>query len=64
MAPAGFFTSITADQPEGFLAPHQFREPKGPNRVGVRVKENYGGWACTTELADPAALSGPAAEGR
>jgi hypothetical protein len=29
----------------------------------VKVKENYGGWAA--ELADPAALSGPAlAEGR
>jgi hypothetical protein len=30
------------------------------------LKENYGGWAAAAELADPAALSGPAlaAEGR
>jgi hypothetical protein len=28
--------------------------------VGVKVKENYGGWAAAAELADPAALSGPA----
>ena len=30
------------------------------------TKQNYGGWAAAAELADPAALSGPAlaAEGR
>jgi hypothetical protein len=47
----------------GAMAP---RLKKGANRAGVRVKENYGGWAAAAELADPAALSGPAlaAEGR
>jgi hypothetical protein len=36
------------------------------NQVGVKAKQNYGGWAAAAELADPAALSGPelAAEGR
>ena len=42
------------------------RLKKGANQVGVKVKENYGAWASAAELADPAALSGPAlaAEGR
>ena len=33
---------------------------EGANQVGVKVRENYGGWAAAAELADPAALSGPA----
>ena len=37
-----------------------WRLKKGANQVGVKVKENYGGWAAAAELADPAALSGPA----
>ena len=47
----------------GAMAPRLKRDA---NRVGVKVKENYGGWAAAAELADPAALSGPAlaAEGR
>ena len=47
----------------GAMAP---RLKKGANQVGVKVKENYGGRAAAAELADPAALSGPAlaAEGR
>jgi hypothetical protein len=47
----------------GAMAP---RLKNGANQVGVKVKENYGGWAAAAELADPAALSGPAlaAEGR
>ena len=36
------------------------RLKKGANQVGVKVKKNYGGWAAAAELADPAALSGPA----
>ena len=42
------------------------RLKKGANQVGVKVKENCGGCAGAAELADPAALSGPAlaAEGR
>jgi hypothetical protein len=36
------------------------RLKKGANQVGVKAKQNYGGWSATTELADPAALSGPA----
>ena len=35
---------------KGATAP---RPKKGANQVGVKVKENYGGWAA------PAALSGP-----
>jgi hypothetical protein len=37
-----------------------------PISVGVKVKGNYGSWVAAAELADPAALSGPAlaAEGR
>ena len=47
----------------GAMAP---RLKKGANQAGMKVKENYGGWAAAAELADPAALSGPAlaAEGR
>ena len=33
---------------------------EGANQVGVKVKENYGGWAVAAEWADPPALSGPA----
>jgi hypothetical protein len=49
-APSSAATSSSLVSMKGATAP---RPKKGANQVGVKVKENYGGWAA------PAALSGP-----